>query len=706
MLKYALFIGTLVTAVLQCDNKSESMNDHEGRDPNHLINESSPYLLQHAYNPVDWYPWGEAALKKAGDENKMLLISIGYSACHWCHVMEKESFEDSLVAETMNASFVSIKVDREERPDIDDIYMTACQLAGQGSCGWPLNAFALPDGRPVWAGTYFPKKNWLQILEYFNKLQKEEPEKLEQYADQLTAGIRENERQLVVSGDKEQSFSENQANELAETYLKQVDKQYGGRKGAPKFPMPVNQEFLLRYGVMNEDEEAKNAVLLTLDKMAAGGIYDQIGGGFARYSTDGRWHVPHFEKMLYDNAQLLSLYSHGYQVTGDSNYLDVIDGTITFLDRELSNGSGGYYSALDADSEGEEGKFYVWTLDEIITVLGNTQQAEIFNERFDVKSNGNWEDGKNVLQVHKDIPELAGSYGLDNNEVENQLDDAKEKLLEARESRVRPGLDDKMLCSWNGLLLTGLANAYKATGNEAYLEKAKASGQFIKKAYLQEDHRLLRNHKDGKSSINGFLDDYVFVIEGFQSLYEITFDESWLYEAKALTEYCLEHFHDDSTGFFFYTSDIDPPLITRKKELSDNVIPASNSAMARNLHVLGHYFYEEKYLDISQRMLQQILPQILETGQPGFYANWCNLLLSYLKPYYEVAIVGPDSGELSHSLLKHYQPQAIFLGGQEEGTLELLKDKLMEGETFIYVCKNKVCKLPVKTVEEAAGLMK
>ena len=697
LITFFAFVCCLVMSA--CEQTSNEEFEHT----NELINESSPYLLQHAHNPVDWYPWGEAALEKARKEDKLLIVSIGYAACHWCHVMEHESFEDSTVAALMNEHFVSIKVDREERPDIDDVYMTACQMASGRGCGWPLNAFALPNGQPVWAGTYFPKAEWMRILDQFVNLKKDEPEKLKEYAQQLTDGIQRNEMIPIETGERE--FTRESIDTLAERFMNNVDGMAGGRVGAPKFPMPNNWQFLLRYGVLAGNELAQRAATNTLDNMADGGIYDQIGGGFSRYSVDAKWHVPHFEKMLYDNGQLVSLYSQAYQLTGNPTYERIVRETLTFIERELSDVNGGFYSSLDADSEGEEGKFYVWTKDEIDLALNDELLSAIAVDYYDVQPGGNWEEDKNILQITKTEQAIARKYELTEQRLQFSIGEIKRLLLEKRAERVRPGLDDKILTSWNALMMKGYVDAYRAFGDEAYLERALKNADFIETNMVHDEGRLNRNFKDGKSVINAFLDDYATLIEAYLSLYQVTFDEAWLEKGKSLADHSLKHFFDDTTGLFFYTSDLDPPLIARKKELGDNVIPASNSIMAKNLHRLGLLLYNQDYLEVSRIMLGRMAATLESTQDPSFYSNWCDVYSDYVWPLYEVAIVGDASLEKSHEMMKAFVPQALFLGGINEGSLELLKDKLQEGRTLIYVCQNKVCKFPVDDPAQALTLM-
>ena len=706
-IRFILLVSVLFVFACKSPNGnsagSSHSTDHQGRPTNHLAKESSPYLLQHMYNPVDWYPWNDEALEKAKKEDKMLLISVGYSACHWCHVMEHESFEDSLVAKVMNENFVCIKVDREERPDVDDVYMTACHMATGKSCGWPLNAFALPDGRPVWAGTYFPKKNWLEILEYFIKLRADEPEKLEEYAVQLTEGLKSSEGININTGD--QDFNRSELDNIAIKFLKNIDFKDGGRKGAPKFPMPNNYQFLLAYHHLSGNSRALEAVNTTLEKMALGGIYDQIGGGFARYSTDGVWLAPHFEKMLYDNGQLVSLYSDAFALSKNPLYEKTVRQTLDFIKRELTDKSGGFYSSLDADSEGEEGKFYVWTKDEIDAVLTDEKVNKVFCAYYEVTSKGNWEHKKNILHRKSNSKSVAKKQGISEEELATLIKGAEAKLFEARSKRVRPGLDDKVLTSWNALMLKGYVDAYKAFGDEEYLNTAIANANFITSKMMQSDGRLNRNYKNGKSVINGFLDDYALTIDAFTALYQATLDEQWLAKAKTLADYSIAHFQNTENGMFNYTSDLDPPLIARKMELADNVIPGSNSSMARALFGLGTYLYNTSYTDKAKEMMHNISETLTTSDQPNFYSNWCSLYMSLVQPPYEIAIIGDDYAPLHKEMMRHYLPNALLLGGKTEGGLDLLKNKLQEGETMIYVCQNKVCKFPVQEVDKALGLM-
>ncbi|MBI9054922.1 MAG: thioredoxin domain-containing protein [Bacteroidales bacterium] len=670
------------------------MKSTEHKFTNKLINESSPYLLQHAHNPVNWYPWGKEALDKAKAENKLIIISIGYAACHWCHVMEHESFENEEVAQFMNDHFVAIKIDREERPDIDQVYMNAVQLI-TGSGGWPLNCITLPDGRPIYGGTYFPKEKWLDMLGQVSNFVKQNPEKAEEQAKSLTQGVQSSE--LINMSPEISKFSINDLNTIFESWKRSVDYKNGGTKGAPKFPLPVGYQFLLQYNYLTNNDDALKAVTTTLDKMADGGIYDQVGGGFARYSVDELWKVPHFEKMLYDNAQLVSLYSSAYQQTKNPNYKIIVQETLAFIERELTSKEGGFYSSLDADSEGEEGKFYVWTKNELKEVLG--EKTDLIIDYYNVTENGNWEDGKNILLNKSNEKVIAEKYQITESELLIRVFEAKTILLKEREKRIRPGLDDKILTSWNSLILKAYVDAYRVFGDEHYLKLALKNAEFINSKIKTSDNRLHRNYKNGKASINGFLDDYAFTIAAFVSLYQATFDEKWLIEAGDLLNYSLEHFYNKTSGLFYYTSDLDPALIARKMELMDNVIPASNSEMAKNLFVLGKYFYNDDYILKSEKMLSNVKENALKSG--AYFANWDILMAWFASEPYEIAIVGKDFEAKRKELDQHYLPNVFLSGGKNEGTLSLLKNKNIKGQTTIYVCQNRTCKLPVTEVAEA-----
>ena len=663
---------------------------------NRLSQESSPYLLQHANNPVDWFPWGIEALEKARVENKLILVSVGYSACHWCHVMEHESFEDQAVADIMNEHFVCIKVDREERPDIDQIYMMAVQLmTGRG--GWPLNCVCLPDQRPIYGGTYFRKDDWKNVLLNLAEFWQQKPEEAKGYADRLTKGIEDSEK-LNLS-DEEVQYSTDDLKDIFNPWKQTFDLSEGGHNRAPKFPMPNNWLFMLRYAHLFKDDTAHIITKLTLEKMAFGGIYDHIGGGFARYSVDGYWHVPHFEKMLYDNAQLLSLYSQAYQYSNEELYKQVVFETIAWIKREMTSPEGGFYSALDADSEGVEGKFYTFTKAELDSILGN--DAQLFCIYYNVTEEGNWEEEHTNVLIRKDDDDfLAKEIGISAEELKEVIASCKSRVFNYREKRIRPGLDNKVLASWNGLMIKGLTDAYRAFGEAEFLDIAIANANFIKNKLMTPQGGLQRVYKRSENRQAhqiAFLDDYAFVIDAFIGLYEATFEEKWLQEARKLNEYALQNFYDAGTGMLYYTSQADEELIARKHEILDNVIPASNSAMALNLYKLGYFFDRFDYLDQARQMLQNVFPHIKTYGSG--YSNWAILLMDEIFGIFEIAITGEEAEKKRLELEKTFIPNKILLGGST-GTLPLLEDKF-SNQTKIFVCKDKTCQLPVTEVSEA-----
>jgi uncharacterized protein YyaL (SSP411 family) len=688
-IKYILLFFPLTLLMAKCQEKKSMTEKHTPEYTNKLINESSPYLLQHAHNPVEWYPWGDEAFEKAEKENKLVLISIGYSACHWCHVMEHESFEDSLTAEMMNKNFINIKVDREERPDVDQVYMNAVQLM-TGSGGWPLNCFALPDGRPVYGGTYFPKDKWQQTLTSLQGLKENDPIKLEEYAKNLTAGIQQSEL-ITRNEDPLETKVEFLAQKVNE-WSKYWDRKKGGPNRAPKFPLPNNYQFLLEYAFLSGDQESMDFVSTTLDQMARGGIYDQIGGGFARYSTDELWKAPHFEKMLYDNAQLVSLYSQAFTATQNPRYKKIVQETLAFIKRELTNKNGGFYSALDADSEGEEGKFYVWKKEELKEAL-TPEEFELAKDFYNVNNKGLWEHGNYILLMDENSDDML----TEDSTLGNKLELIKSKLLARRETRIRPGLDDKILTSWNMLMIEAYLDAYIALEDEQYLNVAEQQMKFIFTNLITEDEGLFHLHKDGKSSINGYLEDYAFTISALLKMYQSTFDESYISQAESLMHYTVKHFLDEESGMFWFKSNKDEQLIAKKQENSDNVIPASNSVMAHNLFILSKLTYNQEFEKTGKQMLSNILPHI-EYGQS--YSNWLRLYLYETYPFYEIAATGRNFRDLTIELRKNYIPNKLILGAEKKSDLPLLENKFFEEET-IFVCQNKTCQLPVKLVTDA-----
>lgn len=695
------FVFTLVFSglVICCSQKKSLVNNDEFEHANDLINETSPYLLQHAYNPVAWKAWNTESLKLAKQEGKLIVISVGYSACHWCHVMEEESFENDSVAKIMNDNFISIKVDREERPDVDQVYMSAVQLM-TGSGGWPLNCIALPDGRPVFGGTYFTKEQWIKILKDMSALYKSNPGKVIAYADKLTEGIK-NTNLITVNSNKVK-YSKTVLAKMVDKLKTTLDFKDGGQKNAPKFPMPTNLNFLLRYSFQNNEIELQNFVETSLAKMANGGIYDQIGGGFSRYSIDERWHVPHFEKMLYDNAQLVSLYSNAYQLTKNETFKTVIKETLQFIDKELTHKNGGFYSALDADSkttegELEEGAFYVWTEKELKAELG--QDFDIFKSYYNVNAKGKWEKNNYILYKTKTDNHFLSTYNLTKEELSKKVLDWKSKLFKVRSIRNRPRTDDKILTSWNALMLKGYLDAYRALNDETYLNKAIKNGQFLKENLINGDGSLFHTYKNEKSTIIGFSEDYAHTISAFIDLYQSTLDENWLRTAKKLMDYAIKHYLNKESGMFYFTSEKQTNLITRKTEVIDKVIPSSNSVLAESLFKLGHYYSEREYTQMFKQMLNNIIVDAQKS--PSGYSNWLGLYLNCSNPYYEVAISGKEALVKLKKVNEYYLPNILIAGSVNDSKLPIMENRFDKENTYIYVCVDGSCKLPVKDVKSA-----
>ena len=665
---------------------------------NKLQNENSPYLKQHAHNPVHWFPWGQEALIKAKEENKLIIISIGYSACHWCHVMERESFENEAIAQTMNKFYVSIKIDREERPDIDQIYMIAVQLMTNAG-GWPLNVICLPDGRPIYGGTYFKPQDWQNVLLQIAQMWGETPETAIDYAERLTAGINKAEKLPIAPIPEEYTLQDIKS--IVLPWKEQFDLRNGGYRRAPKFPLPNNWLFFLRYAVLANDEETLNHVHFTLEKIANGGIYDHIGGGFARYSVDGKWHVPHFEKMLYDNGQLISLYSEAYQQKPNPIYKNVVFETIAWVKREMLADNGGFYSALDADSEGVEGKFYTFEYNEF-DILG--EDADLARAYYNITPNGNWsEEQINIPFVDTANNNLIQEAGFTTEEWDNYLQEIKSKLLVYRSNRVRPGLDHKQLTTWNSLLLKGLVDAYKVFGDQEHLDLALNIAQFIQNYCTQNNNELLHQPEDSNRRIEGFLDDYAFTIEAYISLYEATFDESWVYKAKDLANKAIELFYDAATKTFYYTASNAEELIARKSEIMDNVIPASSSTIVRQLYKLGLLLDQEDFTAIADQVFANVFPYIKSYGSA--YSNWAIQLLEHHYGTNEIALTGENALEWRKELDRQtYIPNKIVLGGTKS-TLPLLINK-EQLESKAYLCRNKTCSLPQSSITHLLELIK
>ena len=696
MKKVIFFFLLLIIIINSCNEKDSSMS-------NNLINETSPYLLQHAYNPVNWNPWNKKYLEQAKKENKLVIISIGYSSCHWCHVMERESFEDSLAASLMNEKFISIKVDREERPDVDQVYMNAVQLM-TGSGGWPLNVVALPDGRPIWGGTYFSKDQWINALTQISNIYTKEPERFINYANTLEKGIKSLD--VINTDENKAEIGFEELEKYIENIASKIDKNHGGFSGAPKFMMPNNIHLLLRTGHQNNDKAILDLVNLTLEKMAYGGIYDQIGGGFSRYSTDEKWHIPHFEKMLYDNAQLISLYSDAYLITKNESYKNIVYETINFVLQELTDSNGGFYSSIDADSksldgEEKEGAYYIWTESELRSLLKD--EFKLFADYYNINKYGYWEDENYVLIKNRSDVEFSKEFNVSKEDIIKKKNVWKNILISSRSKRARPNIDDKILASWSGLMINGLVDAYSVFEEEKFLNAANSCAEFILENMIKSDGGLYHSHKDGTSKINGYLEDYSAVIQAFLNLYENTLNEKWLNTADGLMKYTYDNFYNTETDMFFFTSKLDDKLISRTVEFRDNVIPSSNSIMANNLFKLSHYFDSSKYLNTSLSMVKNISDQI--EVYPNGFSNWMNLMLNLNKNFYEIAIVGDNAIKKINELNKNYLPNKIVVGSFGDNSLPLLKNRYIEGETMIYVCVKKACKMPVKTIKEALKLI-
>ena len=667
---------------------------------NNLIRETSPYLLQHAENPVDWYGWNEDALQKAKDENKPIFLSVGYSACHWCHVMAHESFENNDVAEFMNEHFVNIKVDREERPDIDDIYQKACQITtGQG--GWPLSVFLTPDQKPFYVGTYFPvldsygRPGFGSICRQLAQAWKEKPKDIEKSAESFIHALHKTEK-ITVPTKLEQTLLD----EAAMNLFQLGDPTYGGFGSAPKFPNAANISFLFRYAKMANLPKFNEFALKTLNKMAKGGIFDQIGGGFHRYSTDTKWLVPHFEKMLYDNALMPVNYCEAYQITKDPFYLDILQKTLDFVLREMTSSEGGFYSAYDADSEGVEGKFYVWTKKEIKEILGS--DADIFCLYFDVTDGGNWE-GNTILCNNLNTSTVAFNFGISEQKVYEIINSCSTKLLEVRSKRISPGLDDKVLVSWNSLMITAFAKGYRVTNDGRYLDAAKNCISFIEKNLFVDDN-LLRTYKNGTAKINGYLEDYSYFVNALLDVFEIEPNSKYLKLALKLGHHLIDHFWDSENNSFFMTSDDHEKLIIRPKSNYDLSLPSGNSVSSFVMLRLYHLSQEQSFLDIAIKIMES-QAQIAAENPFGF-GYLLNTLSLYLEKPIEITVINSENSELCKSLLRNYLPNSFIVTIQNSDQLASLSEypffsgKSFEEKTSVFICKNFSCSLPLHTLDE------
>jgi len=682
----------------------------DARHTNRLIHETSPYLLQHAHNPVDWYAWGDEAFQKAQSENKPVLLSIGYSACHWCHVMEHESFENEKIAALMNDLFVSIKVDREERPDLDEIYMNAVQmLTGRG--GWPMTVFLTPEGKPFYGGTYFPPEDrqgmpgFPRVLTGVAQAYREKPQDVEKSVEQILSAL----KRMSESHDSKATFSPDAVAESAEQISRAYDSDHGGLGHAPKFPNAGVYELFLRHYHQSKNLRFLEMVTHTLTKMAQGGIYDHLGGGFHRYSVDERWLVPHFEKMLYDNAQLLRTYAQLYCITGNELFKNVTEETADYLLREMLHGEGGFYSTQDADSEGEEGKFFIWSPQEINAILGE-EAGEIFARIYDVSDFGNFE-GKNILHPILSVEQASKLFRKDVKEIAALVADSKEKLFQEREKRIKPFRDEKIITSWNGLVLSGLAEAINISPKRAYVESANRTVQFIFSKMFRDGH-LLHTYKDGKAKLLGYLDDYAFLAVGLLDLYETTFDRTQLERAIELADAMLSEFWDEQDGAFFYTGKSHEQLISRAKPVFDASIPSGNSMATHLLLRLYHLTGREDYLKRAEAVLRSYYDAMM--SQPFGFAHMLCALDLYLRKPKEIVVIGnredTNVAELVNRIHSVYLPNKnLQLAGPDQSLEKispLLQGKTqLDGKPTVYVCHNFTCSAPVTNWEELKPLL-
>ncbi|MGM0647589.1 MAG: thioredoxin domain-containing protein [Bacteroidota bacterium] len=665
---------------------------------NKLANSTSPYLLQHANNPVHWQPWSDDIFKTAQKENKMLFISIGYAACHWCHVMERESFTNTEIANLINKYFIPVKIDREERPDVDQIYMNAVQIInGQG--GWPLSCFALPDGSPFFGGTYFPPTEFQGVLQSLAATWMKESYRILNAANQVKEGLVKTD---IIKQDTKNHEKPDEAflHEFVSSWEFQFDTYWGGNSGAPKFPLPSSLSFLLNYGVRFTAKNITDHLQLTTTRMMQGGIYDHIGGGFARYATDKKWRTPHFEKMLYDNAQMLSLLSDLYKHKPSSELKNAIFKTVAFLKHEMLADNHGFYASLDADSEGEEGKYYVWSWQEINDAL--RQDADLFADYYNITKQGNQGKGKNVLFTETPLAAVCSRHGIPLSKAEERIRHSLKTLSKIRETRTKPALDTKQLVSWNALTIEGLLNAFQAVGEQQWLNMATNAGNFLLKQAMK-DGELMRNARNDKHAIPGLIDDYAFTIRAMIKLFETTAEEKWLETARLLLSYTLENFKDPDSAMFFQTKQQNAPLGIRKMEIMDNVMPSANSVMAQNLFLFSIITAKNQYREQALQMLQNMKPKIQHHGP--FYSNWMQLWLWFVKAPYELVVSGPKAASKTRQLQQHYLPAILQVWSDHESDLPVFKYRYSPNETRIFICQNNTCQKPLTIVEDALESM-
>jgi uncharacterized protein YyaL (SSP411 family) len=669
---------------------------------NHLINETSPYLLQHAHNPVDWYPWGDEAFAKAKAEDKPVLVSIGYSACHWCHVMEHESFEDEETARVMNEHFVNIKVDMEERPDVDQIYMTFVQLT-TGRGGWPMNVFMTADKLPFFGGTYFPPVSrynmpgFTQILVSVAEAYRDKRDELMHSANDILGEM----RRVGLSEFSPVGLSVEQLDTAFNSFARTFDAVNGGFGGAPKFPPSMSLEFLLRYYKRTGNENALDIVKKTAKKMAYGGICDQLGGGFHRYAVDAIWLVPHFEKMLCDNAQLIRVYLHLYQITKDELYKRVAAATLAYAMREMLDETGAFYSTQDADSEGVEGKFFVWTPGEIEEILGE-KDAQIFNFFYDVSEEGNFEE-KNILNIKVSPVETAKLFKLTDDELDEILSRGRKRLFVVREKRIKPFRDEKVLTAWNGLMLAAFAEAAAVLDREDLLDVARRNADFVLDN-LQKDGRLLRTWKDGEAKLNAYLEDYANFADGLLELYQASGETRYLKEAKRLADVMVTEFWDEERGGFFFTSNDHEELLVRTKDYTDNASPSGNAAAADVFLKLAKLVGDERYERFAVTVLRLTAPQI--GRYPQGFGRALSAIEFYMGKVKEIVVIGKKGSDLEKEIFRDFLPNKVVVlsetaAADEAALVPLLQDRgMIDGEPTAYVCQDFVCQRPVTTTEE------
>ena len=667
---------------------------------NHLQNETSPYLKQHRHNPVDWYPWSRVALEQAKNENKLLIVSIGYASCHWCHVMEKETFSDTAVSNRMNKYYLSIKVDREERPDIDQIYLSACRLMNGTECGWPLNVIALPDGRPIYIGTYQSTEKWKETISYFASQYQTVPSDIIAFAEDLAKGM----KPAYTIFTEDQEITDSILHSGYTSLIQSLDVLKGGKKGSPKFPMHSMYHFLLAYGYQYKNKEATDMVLNYLSKLSASGLHDLLEGGFSRYSLDEDWRVPHFEKMAYDNAQLLSLYSYAYQITKEKKYLLTVHTIHEFISKKLKNKEGGFFASVDADTENEEGKYYLWTKGEIDDALHDEGLTDSCIAWFDIREEGNAFNasnyellGKNVIALKPSIPDRVLQ-----SDTWNEI---KKRLLQAKTNRAKPAIDTKIITSWNALMIKGYADAYMATLQDEYKHIAIQQGEWLWKNQWNNRTGLKRIYTKSTQVIEGCLDDYAHLGCAYVKLYQVSFDIKWLERAYLIKDKALQNFKLNENGLFDYTTDTGINSIARTQEIYDQSLPSSNAVMASLLFSLSMYGDNEKDAALSKKMTGSVLVSI-PPGSVTEYGQWLSNALWLSRAPYEIGIVGPQYDQIRKEMISHYIPNGFWFGARKKENIPLLENKYIKGVTAVYVCQNKVCLLPVYNSEDALKKIK